>query len=57
MGIPEITKQAMALSATTMRGLEIYLAVGILYFALYRLFLLGVQWVERRFRIPGIVPP
>lgn len=57
VGIPEITKQAMALSATTMRGLEIYLAVGILYFALYRLFLLGVQWVERRFRIPGIVPP
>jgi polar amino acid transport system permease protein len=56
VGIPEITKQAMALSATTMRGLEIYLAVGILYFALYRLFLLGVQWVERRFRIPGIVP-
>jgi polar amino acid transport system permease protein len=57
VGIPEITKQAMALSSTTMRGLEIYLAVGILYFALYRLFLLGVQWVERRFRIPGIVPP
>lgn len=56
VGIPEITKQAMALSATSMRGLEIYLAVGILYFALYRLFLLGVQWLERRFRIPGIVP-
>lgn len=57
VGIPEITKQAMALSATTMRGLEIYLAVGVLYFALYRLFLLGVQFVERQLRIPGIVPP
>jgi polar amino acid transport system permease protein len=56
VGIPEITKQAMALSATTLRGLEIYLAVGVLYFALYRLFLVGVQWLERRFRIPGMVP-
>lgn len=56
VGIPEITKQAMALSATTMRGLEIYLAVGVLYFSIYRLFLLGVQHLERRFRIPGIVP-
>lgn len=54
VGIPEITKQAMALSATTMRGLEIYVAVGVLYFVIYRLFLLGVRWVERLFRIPGI---
>lgn len=57
VGIPEITKQAMTLSATTMRGLEIYLAVGLLYFFIYRLFLLGVQLVERQLRIPGIVPP
>jgi polar amino acid transport system permease protein len=53
VGIPEITKQAMTLSATTLRGVEIYLAVGLLYFAIYRLLLLGVQLIERRFRIPG----
>ena len=53
VGIPEITKQAMTLSATTLRGVEIYLAVGVLYFAIYRLLLLGVQLIERRFRIPG----
>jgi polar amino acid transport system permease protein len=53
VGIPEITKQAMTLSATTLRGVEIYLAVGILYFAIYRFLLLGVQLIERRFRIPG----
>ena len=53
VGIPEITKQAMTLSATTLRGIEIYLAVGVLYFAIYRLLLLGVQLIERRFRIPG----
>jgi polar amino acid transport system permease protein len=57
VGLPEITKQAMTLTATTLRGLEIYFAVGVMYFAIYRIFLLGVQWVERRFRVPGIVPP
>ena len=57
VGITEITKQAMALTSTTMRGLEIYLAVGVMYFAIYRVFLLGVQLVERRYRVPGIVPP
>ena len=56
VGIPEITKQAMALNATSMRGLEIYLAVGVMYFAIYRILLLGVHCLERRFRIPGIVP-
>lgn len=57
VGIPEITKQAMTLAATTLRGVEIYLAVGILYFAIYRILLIGVQLIERRFRVPGMVPP
>jgi polar amino acid transport system permease protein len=56
VGIPEITKHAMTLTSTTMRGLEIYFAVGVMYFAIYRILLLGVQWVERRYRVPGIVP-
>jgi len=54
VGIPEITKQAMTLTATTLRGIEIYLAVGMLYFAIYRILLIGVQWLERRFQIPGM---
>ena len=54
VGIPEITKQAMTLTATTLRGIEIYLAVGILYFAIYRVLLVGVQWLERRYQIPGM---
>ena len=54
VGIPEITKQAMTLTATTLRGIEIYLAVGILYFVIYRVLLTGVQWLERRHQIPGM---
>lgn len=54
VGIPEITKQAMTLTATTLRGIEIYLAVGTLYFAIYRILLIGVQWLERRSQIPGM---
>ena len=54
VGIPEITKQAMTLTSTTLRGVEVYLAVGVLYFAIYRILLLGVHWVERRYHVPGI---
>lgn len=54
VGIPEITKQAMTLASTTLRGVEIYLAVGLLYFAIYRILLIGVQWLERRYHVPGI---
>ena len=53
VGIPEITKQAMALVATTMRGLEIYTAIGLIYFAIYRLLLAAVRWTERRYSIAG----
>ena len=35
VGIPEITKQAIALTSTTLRGVEVYLAVGILYLLVY----------------------
>ncbi len=53
VGIPEITKQAMTLASTTLRGIEVYLAVGILYFAIYRTLLLGVQWLSFKYRVPG----
>ena len=56
VGIPEITKQAMTLTATSMRGVEIYFAVGILYFVIYRTLLVSLHLLERYFRVPGIAP-
>ncbi len=56
VGLPEITKQATTLTATTQRGLEIYLAVGLMYFAVFRILLIAVRWIERRYRVPGMVP-
>ena len=56
VGIPEITKQAMTLTSTTLRGIEIYLAVGILYFVIYRICLFGVQLLTKRYQIPGMTP-
>ena len=54
VGIPEITKEAMTLTATTLKGVEIYLAVGILYFAIYRILLIGVQLIQKYYEIPNI---
>lgn len=54
VGLPEITKQAMTLTSTTLRGIEIYLAVGVLYFGIYRLMRAAVHSLERRFRVPGL---
>ena len=53
VGIPEIMKQAMALASTTLRGMEIYLAIGLLYFAIYKLMLATMRAVERRYSVPG----
>jgi polar amino acid transport system permease protein len=53
VGIPEITKQAMTMTATSLQGTEVYVAVGLAYFAIYRLLLACVQLLERRFRVPG----
>ena len=55
VGIPEIMKEAMSLAALTLRGLEIYLAVGILYFVIYKLFVILFAALEKRFRIPGLL--
>ncbi|OYY48489.1 MAG: amino acid ABC transporter ATP-binding protein, partial [Polynucleobacter sp. 35-46-207] len=56
VGIPEITKQATTLTSTTLQGVEVYLAVGILYFLIYRICLFGIQIISRRYQIPGITP-
>ena len=54
VGIPEITREAMSLTSTTLRGTEIYLAAGLLYFAIYRTLLVGIRWAEQRLRVPGM---
>jgi polar amino acid transport system permease protein len=53
VGIPDIMKQAMALASTTLRGMEIYLAIGLLYFAIYKLMLALLRAIERRYSVPG----
>jgi len=53
VGIPEITKRAMSLTATTLNGIEIYLVVGVLYFSIYRILLVGVQLIEKHYAIPN----
>ena len=54
VGIPEMTKQAMNLTATTLRGIEVYLAVGVLYFGIYWILIRGALQIEKHFRVPGI---
>ena len=56
VGLPEVTKEAMTLTATTLRGMEIYLAAGCLYFVIYRVLLIAVHAVERYFRVLGMEP-
>lgn len=54
VGIPEIMKEAMSLAALTLRGMEIYLAVGIIYFLIYKTFVVLFTTLEKKFRIPGL---
>ncbi len=54
VGIPEIMKEAMSLAAVTLRGVEIYLAVGIIYFVIYKLFVMLFMALEKKFRVPGL---
>ena len=43
----------MALVSTTMRGIEIYFAIGLLYFGIYRLLLVAIRLVEKHYTVPG----
>ncbi|MBN9476504.1 MAG: amino acid ABC transporter ATP-binding protein [Bordetella sp. SCN 67-23] len=54
VGIPEVMKQAMALSAATLRGVEIYFAVGLVYFAIYKILVTAIWALEKRCRVPGL---
>jgi len=53
VGIPEITREAMTLTANTLKGIEVYLAVGILYFSIYRILLVGIQLIQNHYEIPS----
>ena len=53
VGVPEVMKQAMALSATTLRGVEIFFAVGLIYFVIYKALVSLVWALDRHFHIPG----
>ncbi|GAA4340096.1 amino acid ABC transporter permease [Pigmentiphaga soli] len=54
VGISEVMKQAMALSAVTLRGVEIYFAVALVYFAIYKVLVTAVWSLEKRCRVPGL---
>ncbi|ECC8734537.1 amino acid ABC transporter permease [Salmonella bongori] len=51
VGIAEITKQAMSLTAFTMNGLQIYALSGVLYFTIYKIFILLAGFFEKKYRI------
>ncbi len=48
VGMPEMTKQAMNLTAVTMSGLEIYTLAGILYFIIYKLSASVTRMIENK---------
>ena len=54
VGIPEITKEAMTLTANTLKGIDVYLMVGVLYFVIYRILLFGVQLIQKHYEISGM---
>ncbi|MHB8772288.1 MAG: amino acid ABC transporter permease [Syntrophales bacterium] len=54
VGIPEIMKRAMSLTPVILRGLEVYLAAGIVYFLIYKACLLIFSTLEKKYRIPGL---
>lgn len=51
VGIAEITKQAMSLTAITLNGLQIYSLAGVLYFIIYKAFTLLAGVFEKKYRI------
>lgn len=51
VGIAEITKQAMSLTAITLNGLQIYTLAGVLYFIIYKAFTLLARVFEKKYRI------
>jgi polar amino acid transport system permease protein len=53
VGVPEILKEATSLALTTLRGMEIYLAVGVLYFLIYKVMMEAFLMIERHYMIPG----
>ena len=53
VGIAEITKQAMSLTAITMNGLVIYSLAGLLYFTIYKVSIYAATLLERSMNLSG----
>ncbi|HIA1510176.1 TPA: ABC transporter permease subunit, partial [Salmonella enterica] len=51
VGISEITKQAMSLTAITLNGLQIYTLTALLYFIIYKIFVLLAGFFAKKYRI------
>ncbi|MGE7989951.1 amino acid ABC transporter permease [Pseudomonas sp. NPDC089554] len=51
VGIAEILGQAKALTALSLLGMNIYLIAGLLYFLLYRVFVLVMDKIEQRYAV------
>lgn len=51
VGISEITKQAMSLTAITLNGLQIYTLAALLYFIIYKIFVLLAGFFAKKYRI------
>ncbi len=47
VGIAEITKQAMSLTAITLNGLQIYTLAGVLYFIIYKVLLFWPECLRK----------
>ncbi len=49
IGVPELTKQAMSLSAITMDSLSVYASSAAIYFVIYKFFKCVTNAIERKF--------
>jgi polar amino acid transport system permease protein len=53
VGVPEMMKQATTLTAVTLDGVRVYLVVGVLYFVIYRIVVLGIRRLASRYQVVG----
>ncbi|MCS7239855.1 MAG: amino acid ABC transporter permease [Candidatus Bipolaricaulota bacterium] len=54
IGVLELMGQAKNIAARTFRNFEVYIVVALFYLALILVLSLGLRWVERRMRVPGL---
>lgn len=57
IGVLELMGQAKNIAARTFRNFEVYIVVALFYLALILVLSLGLRWLERRTRVPGLGLP